>query len=134
MIQAIQTGKKSGFSLLELLVVVGIIAALVGLAMPYYSDYVNQSKYAIMRSNLHTLKRALMEYKNDKDEFPATADLEKKLVPKYLMDLPVDPVAGAIATWGYIADAASCSFHSDYAPYFSAGEVIGVRPVMKLRP
>jgi len=34
----------SGFTLLELLVVVGILAALVALALPFYQDYVNQSK------------------------------------------------------------------------------------------
>jgi len=57
MIQTIQTGKKKGFTLLELLLVIGIIAALVGLAVPYYQDYVGQSKNSIMQANLHLLKK-----------------------------------------------------------------------------
>ncbi|MEW6712454.1 MAG: prepilin-type N-terminal cleavage/methylation domain-containing protein, partial [Candidatus Riflebacteria bacterium] len=60
-----QTGNH-GFSLLELLLVIGIIAALVGLALPYYQDYVGQSKNSVMRANLQVFKRALMDYKSDK--------------------------------------------------------------------
>lgn len=96
----IKTG-KTGFSLLELLLVIGIIAALVGLALPYYQDYVGQSKNAVMRSNLHVLKKALMDYKADKGKYPDTAVVHSELAPKYLMEFPVDPEDDAPATWGY---------------------------------
>lgn len=92
---------KAGFSLLELLLVVGIIAALVGLALPYYNDYVGESKNAVMRSNLHVLKRALMDYKADKGYYPDPTILSTELVPKYLLDFPVDPEQDAVASWGY---------------------------------
>ncbi|MGM0600555.1 MAG: type IV pilin protein [Candidatus Rifleibacteriota bacterium] len=92
---------KNGFTLLELILVIGIIAALVGLAMPYYQDYVGQSKNAVMRSNLHILKKALMNYKADKGSYPLTDEIKAELVPKYIMEFPTDPEAGAPATWGY---------------------------------
>jgi prepilin-type N-terminal cleavage/methylation domain-containing protein len=50
---------KSGFTLLELLVVVGILAALVALALPFYQDYVNQSKLTAAEADLQTFKKAL---------------------------------------------------------------------------
>jgi general secretion pathway protein G len=113
MTQTILTGSKKGFSLLELLIVVGIIAALVGLAMPYYQDYVGQSKNSIMRGNLHLLKKTLMEYKADKGEFPAALT---DLVPKYLMELPVDPEDNAVTDWGYTrsGDKQSYTLNSKY--------------------
>lgn len=108
----IRTG-KNGFTLLELLLVIGIISALVGLAMPYYQDYLGQSKNSIMRANLHTLKKSLMEYKADKGEFPAALS---DMVPKYLLELPVDPESTAIDNWGYVraADKLSYTLNAKY--------------------
>jgi general secretion pathway protein G len=99
--ELIMRNGKIGFTLLELLLVIGIIAALVGLAVPYYQDYVGQSKNAVMRSNLHTLKKALMEYKADRGTYPITAEVASELVPKYLMEFPVDPEDSAPASWNY---------------------------------
>lgn len=104
MTQTIQTGKKKGFTLLELLLVIGIIAALVGLAVPYYQDYVNQSKNSIMRANLHLVKKSLLEYKSDVGTYPAYLDhlwLGTVVKQKYLMEIPVDPETDAVASWGY---------------------------------
>lgn len=53
---------KSGFTLLELLVVVGILAALVALALPFYQDYVNQSRLTAAEADLQTFKKALAMY------------------------------------------------------------------------
>ena len=134
MIQTIQTGKKKGFTLLELLLVIGIIAALVGLAVPYYQDYVGQSKNSIMQANLHLLKKTLMEFKADTGGFPPTDELKTKLVPRYLMALPEDPEAGALADWGNKSDAASCSFDEKYKAFFPESEIVGGRPIIRKIP
>ncbi|EKD83138.1 MAG: hypothetical protein ACD_39C00864G0002 [uncultured bacterium] len=98
-----KTGRQKGFTLLELIIVIGIIAALVGIAVPYYGDYVNESKYAVMRSNLHTFEKALMDYRADKGFYPATANVYDLVSgsPQYLVEFPIDPTDGAPATWGY---------------------------------
>ena len=105
----ILNGKSRGFTLLELLMVIGIIAALVGLAVPYYQDYVGQSKNSIMRANLHILKKTLMEYRSDKNKYPGTL---QEMVPQYFMEVPADPEDGAPANWGYVRDAVD-SYHLD---------------------
>lgn len=99
----IKTGKNRGFSLTELIIVIGIIAALVGLALPYYGDYVNESKHAVMRANLNTFEKALMDFRADKGYYPAAADINILVSgsPQYLVEFPVDPTDGAPASWGY---------------------------------
>ncbi len=99
--------EHSGFSLVELLIVVGVMAALVGLAMPFYTDYVAQSEVAVMKTNLKALRKALMEYRTDHGRYPNTADVgilaTTTLGKGYLLDFPKDPMKEhqSIATWGY---------------------------------
>lgn len=101
-----KTGNRKGFTLLELIIVTGIIAALVGIALPYYGDYVNESKHAVMRANLHTFEKALRDFRSDKGYYPpSAASVFDDLVrgsPRYLVEFPVDPTDGAPATWGYL--------------------------------
>lgn len=93
-----KTGRPSGFNLLEILIVVSIIATLIGIAAPFYRDYVSDSQSAVMRANLQLLKKSLMEYKTDKGTYPP--DIET-LVPQYLMEYPIDPEANAPTSWSY---------------------------------
>ena len=51
---------KRGFSLIELLVVVAIIAILVGVAAPYYNDYVKESKRTKALQDIDVLKQAVL--------------------------------------------------------------------------
>ncbi|HNW34556.1 MAG TPA: prepilin-type N-terminal cleavage/methylation domain-containing protein [Candidatus Ozemobacteraceae bacterium] len=98
---------RNGFSLVELIIVVAVIAALVALATPYYSDYVAQSEVAVMKANLKAIRKALMEYRADKGEYPLTAkfgDLATTTPGRgYLMVIPADPMRdhAAISSWGY---------------------------------
>jgi general secretion pathway protein G len=96
-------GSHKGFSLVELIIVIAIIAALVGIALPYYGDYVNESKHAVMRANLNTFEKALMDYRADKGYYPPTANVGELVTgnPRYLAEFPVDPTEGAQASWGY---------------------------------
>jgi len=89
---------RSGFTLLELLVVVGILAALVALALPFYQDYVSQSKITAAGADLQTFKKALAMYDQLEPKMFVGSDL-LPLIGKYLQDYrllsdqenPVDP-------------------------------------------
>ncbi|HOY67161.1 MAG TPA: prepilin-type N-terminal cleavage/methylation domain-containing protein [Candidatus Ozemobacteraceae bacterium] len=115
-----------GFSLIELIIVVAVIAALVALAAPYYTDYVAQSEVAVMKANLKALRKALMEYRADKGKYPLTAEFGDlaTTTPRhgYLLSIPTDPLKSnqSIASWGYTsADGKSYSLHAVYAPYMN---------------
>ena len=57
-----KTMNRRAFSLIELLIVVAIIAVLVGVATPYYQDYVKDTKLTKAKAELDIIKNALVKY------------------------------------------------------------------------
>ncbi|MFC1746367.1 type II secretion system protein GspG [Candidatus Riflebacteria bacterium] len=98
---------KAGFSLVELLVVVAIIAILVGVALPFYQDYVQDSKIAKAQQDLDTIVNALalFEVNEGRPYYPISSSHTNKnlygihkeggdlrgLRGSYLNNIPDDP-------------------------------------------
>lgn len=95
---------RRGFSLIELLVVVAILAMLVGVAAPYYSDYVKDAKFGKAKADLDIIKSAMLLYNSQEDM--AYEGITATITPylpifgnndfiglqgKYLSNVPVDP-------------------------------------------
>jgi general secretion pathway protein G len=93
--------KWKGFTLVELLVVMAIIAMLLSLAAPRYFNTLDNSKEAVLRENLSTTRQALDKYFGDNGKYPDK--LEDLVAKKYLRSLPVDPFADNATTWTIIA-------------------------------
>jgi prepilin-type N-terminal cleavage/methylation domain-containing protein len=81
---------KRAFSLIELLIVVAILAILVGVAMPYYQDYVKETKLTKAKHELDIIKEALIKFDTMEDREFDRDDL-RVLLGRYLQDLPRDP-------------------------------------------
>lgn len=81
---------KRAFSLLELLIVVAIIAVLVGAALPYYQDYIKNTKRTKAKHELDVIKQALIKYDTFEDQSFKGTDL-RILLGRYIQDLPRDP-------------------------------------------
>src|SRR5947209_6470418 len=71
---AVRGGRK-GFTLVELLVVVGIIIALAGLLLPALSGAREQARRAQCLSNLRQLTAAWIGYAHDNESHLCSADL-----------------------------------------------------------
>lgn len=82
--------KKRAFTLIELLIIIAIIAILVGVAMPYYQDYIKQAKLSKAEHELQIIKEALIQH-DTMEELPFKHDDLRYLLGKYLQDLPRDP-------------------------------------------
>ena len=54
--------RRSGFTLIEIMIVVVILAILAATIIPQFSTSVNDSKVATMQSNLHTLRVQIQLY------------------------------------------------------------------------
>lgn len=63
---------KKGFTLVELIVVMGILAALVLMALPAYTRFKNNAKTASCAADLRTLEKDITAYIVDKGTLPAS--------------------------------------------------------------
>lgn len=86
-----------GFTLVELLVVMAIVALLLMVAVPQYSGSVQRSKEAVLKENLSTTRRSLEEFYADKGRYPEK--LDELVVARYLRTLPYDPITDRDDTW-----------------------------------
>jgi general secretion pathway protein G len=82
--------RNKGFTIVELLVVMAILALIVGLVMPSILKHQDEAKKKAAKIQIGLLESALKYYRYDKGSYPTTEDgleaiasqLEKKKVPK----------------------------------------------------
>jgi general secretion pathway protein G len=88
---------RRGFTLIELMVVLSIIALLLTLAVPRYFGSIDKSKEAVLRENLNQMRDAISRYYADKGKYPES--LDALAAEKYLRGVPLDPVTESDKTW-----------------------------------
>lgn len=92
--------RAGGFTLIEMLVVMTIIALLLTLAVPRYFHSLEYGRANVQRQNVSTIRDAIDKFYGDLGRYPDTLD---ELVSKrYLRQVPVDPVSET-ANWVLIA-------------------------------
>ena len=103
-----KSGKRKGYTLIELLTVVFIIAAIVSLIIPHIRRAIFKAHLSSCQSNLRNLASSLEQYRNEKEVYP---DKISELVPKYFAILPTCPSAGSDTySIGYTTDAQRTEF------------------------
>lgn len=86
-----------GFTLIELMVVMTVIALLISIAVPRYFHSVEQAKEATLKQSLSVMRVAIDKFYGDNDRYPASI---KELVTKqYIRTIPVDPITESTETW-----------------------------------
>ncbi|MEW5764210.1 MAG: type IV pilin protein [Acidobacteriota bacterium] len=85
-----RTRRESGFTLMELMVVVAIIGILVSMAVPTYRTAVERTKETVLRQNLSVIRDCIDQYYADKGRYPDS--IEALVSEGYLRHLPVDPI------------------------------------------
>ena len=91
------TGRRRGFTLVELLVVMAIIATLLTIAMPRYFRSVQRSREAVLKQDLTTLRESIDKFYGDTGKYPQT--LAVLVEKRYLRGIPVDPIAKTADNW-----------------------------------
>ena len=67
-----KTSRFGGFTLIEVLVTVAVIAILAAVALPNYVDYVTRSKLVEAKTNLSDMRTRLEQYFLDNRAYPTT--------------------------------------------------------------
>ncbi len=92
-----QMRKPRGFTLIELIVVLAIIALLASLVAPRYFRSLDNAREATLRTSLNVMRDALDKYAADRGSYPESLD---ELVNRgYLRQVPEDPITGRRDSW-----------------------------------
>ena len=81
-----------GFTLIELMVVMVLIALLLTIAVPRYFGTIDTGKASVQRQNISAIRDAIDKYYGDIGKYPET--LQDLVDKKYLRSVPVDPLTG----------------------------------------
>ena len=87
----------TGFTLVELLIVMAIAIVLASVGLALYGTSVKRAKEAALLEDLHQMRKAIDEYYADKQKYPAT--LDTLVSEKYLLEIKPDPFTNSIDTW-----------------------------------
>ena len=89
---------KSGFTLLELMVVLTLILILAAMAAPSYRVAIIRARETVLKDDLFTMRKLIDQYTLDKNQPPSS--LDDLVQAGYLRGgLPVDPFTGSNQTW-----------------------------------
>lgn len=92
---------RRGFTIIELLIVMTLIALLLTLAAPRYFRHVDSAKETVLRENLFVLRDAIDKYRADKGVYPPSlTDLARE---RYVRAVPQDPITERADTWVTVA-------------------------------
>jgi general secretion pathway protein G len=89
--------RPSGFTIIELLVVLALISILATMGMAQYRQSVVHAREAVLKTDLFDLRDAIDQYYADKGQYPAT--LEALVTEGYIRRIPIDPITNAADTW-----------------------------------
>lgn len=93
----------TGFTLLELIVVLTILGLLVGIALPAYRRSVQKTKESVLKENLNRMRDVINQYSIDR-RGECLQNEEDLVRLGYLRAIPKDPITQQ-ATWDWVREA-----------------------------
>jgi general secretion pathway protein G len=82
----------TGFTLLELMIVISIIIILAAIALPQYQKTIMHARETVLRDDLFKMRSLLDQYAADKGKLPQS--LDDLVTSGYMREIPVDPITG----------------------------------------
>lgn len=86
-----------GFTLIELIVVMAIVALLASIAAPRYFNSLQKSRETALLASLTTMRDAIDQYAADKGRYPES--LQALAEARYLREVPEDPLTASRESW-----------------------------------
>ena len=95
---------ESGYTLIELLIVLAIVSLLVSIVLPQYRYAQQKAREAVLRENLTRMREVIDQYFSDKQKYPES--LEALVSEGYFRRLPYDPITRSDKTWQVVLEEA----------------------------
>ena len=92
-----QGRRESGFTLMELMIVMMIIGILTTLAIPSFKAAIKSAQEAVLKEDLRVMRSAIDSYTMDKQKAPQS--LDDLVQDGYLKAIPDDPMTKSRDTW-----------------------------------
>lgn len=90
---SIRNSRRAGFTLIEIMIVIAIIAVLAAVTIPNYVVSRNQAKLSSCKQNLRSLASGLESFATAHDgRYPTHLN---RLVPDYIKSIPKCPMVGS---------------------------------------
>jgi general secretion pathway protein G len=86
-----------GFTMMELVIVMTIIAILATIAVPVFRQHIQRAKEVRLMHDLAVMREAIDKYTIDKEEAPSS--LQTLVSSGYLRRVPEDPITRSADTW-----------------------------------
>jgi len=94
--------QRSGFTIIELAIVMTVIFIICAIAVPAYRHVVQQAKEQTLKDDLRTMRKSIDQYTADKQKAPH--DLSDLVSERYMSSIPEDPITGSTDTWQTISE------------------------------
>lgn len=89
--------QSAGFTLVEVMIVMAMVATLMAIVLPRYYDGLQRSRETALTQNLKEMRQAIEHYYEDNGSYPVS--LEVLVTEKYLRFVPVDPETQRSDSW-----------------------------------
>lgn len=89
--------RTRGFTLLELLFVLIIVALLAGIVGPMLLGSISRARESTLKEDLFVMRKAIDDYYTDNGKYPG--ELAELVDKRYLRSIPADPVTERRDTW-----------------------------------
>jgi general secretion pathway protein G len=90
MVKRLKRGGSLGFTLLEMMIVIIIMAILLSIALPIYNQSLVRAREAVLRNDLFELRKLISQYTLDKQKAPQS--LDDLVQGGYIKVIPKDPM------------------------------------------
>ena len=95
--------RSSGFTLIELMVVLAVIALLVAIVAPHYTGRITRAEETVLKEDLAVMRDAIDKHYADAGQYPGS--LEDLVAKRYIRSIPSDPITQSSRTWIVVAPA-----------------------------